>query len=90
MSVEGGIEQIEAVEFAEEDCIEDVVDGQRIVGVLTLNLFEAGDGSVVVENVEPVESLAHRGVQVERVGINSRGRGDCGPSDLWKKHQQGN
>ena len=89
MSVEGGIEQVETVKLTEKNGIEHVVNGQRIVWILALDLFETRESSVIIEDVEPVERLAHGGVQVERVGINPRGGGDHSPAGLREEDEQG-
>ena len=69
--VVGGVEEVLMVELAEDEDHEDVAGGH---GVLRMGLedgLEAGDGAVVVEDVEVLEAFVDDGVEVEGVGVEA-------------------
>ena len=87
MRVERGIEEIEAIKFAEDDRIEHIIDGKRTGGIAGLHLFKPRQSAVVVEDVEAVVSLPNEGVQIERIRIHARGSGYSAAAG-WRKSGQ--
>jgi hypothetical protein len=67
--VVGGVEEILIVEFAEDECLEDVGGGDDALRMGFLDSFEAGEGSVVVEVVEAVVGFADLGGEVDGIGV---------------------
>ena len=88
MGIEGGIEQIEAIEFAEDDRVEHIVHGQRVGGVLRLDLFKPRQRAIVIEDVKALEGLAHQRVQVEWIRIHPGGCGNGATSRPREKPRQ--
>ncbi len=71
--VVGGVEEVLEVEFAEDGGHEDVAVGHGILRVGGEDGVEAGDGAVVVEDVEALEAFVDGGVEVERIGVEVGG-----------------
>jgi len=67
--VVGGVEEVLAVELAEDDGQKDVADGDGALGVSALDGLEADKSSVVVEVVEVLECLADRWGEIDGVGV---------------------
>ena len=88
MGIESGVEQIEAIEFAEDDRIQHIVDRQWVVGVLGLDLFKALKRAIVIKDIEALEGLAHLRVQVKGVRIHLGRCGNCATSRCPEKHQE--
>ena len=69
VGVVGGVEEVLIVEFAEDEGLEDegCDDGALWIGFL--DGLEAGEGSLVVEDVEVVVGFANLGGEVDGVGV---------------------
>jgi hypothetical protein len=67
--VVGGVEEILTVELAEDERHEDVAGGDDALWMGLLEGFEAGEGSVEVEDVEVVACVAEFGKEVDGVGV---------------------
>ena len=67
--VVGGVEEILAVEFAEDERHQDVAGGDGALGIGFLDGFKAGEGAVVVEVVEVLVSLANLRGEIDGVGV---------------------
>ena len=86
--IESSVEEIEAIQLAEDDRIEHIIHGKRTGGILRLDFFEPRQRAIVIEDVEALIGLAHQRVQVEGVSIYSRGRGYNPVARGHKKHQK--
>jgi hypothetical protein len=69
VGVVSGVEEVLAVELAEDEGEEDVADGDGALRVGALDGFEAGEGAFVVEVVEVIEGLADLRGEVDGVGV---------------------
>jgi hypothetical protein len=73
VGVVSGVEEVLVVELAEDGGHEDVVGGHGILRVSGEDGLEAGEGAVVVEDVEELVTLADDGVEVEGGGMKRVG-----------------
>ncbi len=73
MCVVGGVEEVLTVEFAEDERQEDVAGGDSRLRVGFLDSLEAGEGSVVVEDVEVLVGVADLRGEVDGVGVGGGG-----------------
>ena len=62
-----GVERAHAIQFMEKQGVDEMVDGEGIIGVAFDDLLKVGDRLVVLEVVKRVE-----GFVVERVGRSKR------------------
>jgi hypothetical protein len=69
VGVVGGVEEVLAVELAEDEGEENVADGDGALRVGALDGFEAGESAFVVEVVEVIEGLADRRGEVDGIGV---------------------
>ena len=69
VGVVGGVEEVLAVEFAEDYGEEDVADGDDALWVGALDGLEAGEGAFEVEVVEVLEGVADLRGEVDWVGV---------------------
>jgi hypothetical protein len=69
VGVVGGVEEVLAVELAEDDGEEDVADGDGALRVGALDGFEARECALVVEVVEVLEGVTGRRGKVDGVGV---------------------
>ena len=76
MGIEGGIEQIQAIELAENNRVQHVIDREWVVRVLRLDLFKARQRTLVIQDVETLKGLAHLGIQIQWIRIHARGCGN--------------
>src|SRR6185437_274533 len=75
VGIEGGIQKVEAEEFAEQSDVKNVIGRERIAGMHALDALEAGQCRVVVLVIETIESLPDQRVAVERIGVHRFGGG---------------
>jgi hypothetical protein len=69
VGVVGGVEEVLMVEFAKDERLQDVADGDGALGIGFLNGFEAAEGTLVVEVVEMLVGLADLGGEVDGIGV---------------------
>jgi hypothetical protein len=69
VGVVGGVEEVLMVEFAKDERLQDVADGDGALGIGFLNGFEAGKGALVVEVVEMLVGFADLGGEVDGIGV---------------------
>ena len=75
VGIEGGVEQVLAVKFLKNQCVEQIGSGLRVAWVGQVKLLEALHRGGIVEVVEALIRRAHLGVVVHGVGVRGRGHG---------------
>jgi hypothetical protein len=69
VGVVGGIEEVLTVELTEDNGEEDVADGDDALWVGALDGLKAGEGTVVVEDVEVLEGFTDLRGKIDRVSV---------------------
>ena len=88
VGIEGGIEQVEAVELLEYLRVEQERCGLRIAGMLLMEALQAFDSAGKVEIVETVlVGFAHQRIEVKRIGVNARSARSKDSQQEKKKRQ---
>jgi hypothetical protein len=72
VGVVGCVEEVLIVEFAEDERLEDVGGDDGALWIGLLDGFEAGEGSLVVEDVEVIVGFADLGSEVDGIGVGGR------------------
>jgi hypothetical protein len=72
VGVVGGVEEVLMVEFAKDERLQDIADGDGALGIGFLNGFEAAEGTLVVEVVKMLVGFADLGGEVDGVGVGGR------------------
>src|SRR4051794_395252 len=90
MCVKRGVQQVHVVELVKEHRLEYIVGRHRIVRMGPLDGLEAAQRALVIQRVEALVRRAHRGLPVQRVGMDHSLLGGDREQRKQCKEQRGN